>query len=382
MQLLSEIAVYGHPRNAVIELLQGDLSNLPKEHAADILIMSAFPGDYTGLRGSLILALQQRGLDVKAMAENKETDLRSQLNCWLSKALPEADEQKFNFKRILCFEPGEKIKQPEEVVGDIFRCINTFAFDEDKNDLIMPIIATGYQKMPLQKILPALLQAAYFWLQNGLPIRSLKLVVHRTEQADEALPLFNAFKNEAKQQAIRKAELPEKEEDAFDKADETFLSQSEETDADMDYIPAEDTGPAPVKDGFDYFLSYAHVHAKEVQHFVDELKARNNRLQIFYDKDSIPPGGLWIQQISAAIQKSAKVLVFLSPDYDKSPVCWDEFQCAKLMEYNQKKSIIQTIYLFSHKETAMPLIMGIYSYIDCREGDNKKIDDCVSRLLQ
>jgi len=138
----------------------------------------------------------------------------------------------------------------------------------------------------------------------------------------------------------------------------------------------------PARKGYNYFLSYAHVHSKEVQLFVDELKKRNTNLSIFYDKDSIPPGGLWIQQISAAIQQADKVLIFLSPEYDKSPVCWDEFQCAKLMEYNRKKSIIQTVYLYGHKETEMPLIMGIYSYIDCREGDAEKLQQCVQQLLK
>jgi hypothetical protein len=150
----------------------------------------------------------------------------------------------------------------------------------------------------------------------------------------------------------------------------------------------ENPGPAapPVlpaaKKTYDYFLSYAHAHSKEVQLFVDELKNKNSDLTVFYDKDSIPPGGLWIQQISAAIQQADKVLVFLSPAYDKSPVCWDEFQCAKLMEYNRKKSIIQTVYLYGHQETEMPLIMGIYSYIDCREGNKEKILECVQQLLK
>lgn len=381
MQLLSEITVHNLHGHAVIQLLQGDLSTLPEEHAADILVMSAFPGEYIGLKGSLILALQEQGLYVKDLAADKESDLRKQLNCWLSKPLSESDQKKFNFKRILCFEPGEKIKQPEEVIGDIFRCINTFAFDEDKNDLIMPVIATGYQKISLQKILPALLQAARFWLQNGLPIRSLKLVVYRTEQVKEALPIFEYFADIMQPAKENKAAV-EKDDRSIDEPEETYLPESGGAEEETDVSPVEESAPQPVKEGFDYFLSYAHVHAKDVQYFVDELKNQNNKLQVFYDKDSIPPGGLWIQQISAAIQKADKVLVFLSPDYDMSPVCWDEFQCAKLMEYNRRKSIIQTIYLYGHKETEMPPIMGIYSYIDCREGNAAKMKACIKRLLQ
>lgn len=378
MQLLSQIDIQRPQGNAAIQLLQGDLSFIPAEHAVDILAMSAFPGEYTALEGSLMRALQDRGLQVAAMAQQKEVDLRSQLNCWLSKPLSAADQQKFNFKRILCFEPGEKIKEPEEAVGDIFRCINSFAFDEDKNEIAMPIIATGYQKIPMQKILPALLQAAYFWLQNGLPVRSFKLVVYRQRQADEALPIFETFKNNMQDSTAEQSAGSDEEESQT--AEEPMADEADIERA-MDDSPAGITEPAAVKNGYDYFLSYAHVHSKDVQYFVDEMRSKKKDLNIFYDKDSIPPGGLWIQQISTAIQKADKVLVFLSPDYDRSPVCWDEFQCAKLMEYNLKKSVIQTIYLYGHKETAMPLIMGIYSYIDCREGSTEKIGACIQQLL-
>lgn len=379
MQLLSQINIQRTQGNTVIQLLQGDLSAIPAEHAVDILAMSAFPGTYIALKGSLIDALDEQGLTMEVLAQEKEVDLRKQLDCWLSKPLSAADQQKFNFKRILCFEPGEKIKKPEEVVGDIFRCINTFAFDEDKNDLAMPIIATGYQKIPIQKILPALLKAACFWLQNGLPVKSLKLVVYRDEQAKEALPIFETFKN-----AMQEAAAPQRGGSAGTKDEEAeqIMPQDIDIEKAKDDSPVNIPEAAPAKVGYDYFLSYAHVHSKNVQYFVDELKTKNKALNIFYDKDSIPPGGLWIQQISAAIQKADKVLIFLSPDYDKSPVCWDEFQCAKLMEYNRKKSIIQTIYLYGHKETEMPLIMGIYSYIDCREGSDEKINTCIEQLLK
>ena len=384
MQLLSQINIQRSQGNTVIQLLHGDLSAIPPEHATDILAMSAFPGTYIALEGSLIDALDDKGLSVEAMAKDKEVDLRSQLNCWLSKALSTSDQQKFNFKRLLCFEPGEKIKEPEEVVGDIFRCINTFAFDEDKNEVAMPIIATGYQKIALQKILPALLQAAYFWLQNGLPIKSLKLVVYRKEQAREALLLFNTFKK-----GLQFKNTPQYKPANGSGSSKKSGASPIHLNNISSYIapkPAnrskEKTTAGTLKDGYDYFLSYAHTHSTQVQYFVDELKAKNTGLNIFYDKDSIPPGGLWIQQISSAIQKADKVLIFLSPDYDKSPVCWDEFQCAKLMEYNRKKSIIQTIYLYGHQETEMPLIMGIYSYIDCREGSNEKINDCIGKLLK
>jgi len=379
MKLLSQINIERLQDSAVIQLLQGDLSAIPTEHATDLLVMSAFPGDYLALKGSLIYALNKKGLSVEALARDKEIDLRNQLDCWLSKPLSAADQQKFNFKKILCFEPGEKIKEPQEVVSDIFRCINTFAFDEENNEIAMPIIGTGYQQVPINKMLPAVLQACNFWLKNGLPICSIKLVVHNSEKAKMAVQLFNEFKKNLSQ-AQDKTETP-----VPSKASSPLSQSSEERTKKLNRaLKKADIKPKnpPVKKGYDYFLSYAHVHSKEVQLFVDKLKKRNSNLSVFYDKDSIPPGGLWIQQISAAIQQADKVLIFLSPDYDKSPVCWDEFQCAKLMEYNKKKNIIQTVYLYGHKETEMPVIMGIYSYIDCREGSSKKLEQCVQQLLK
>ncbi len=383
MKLLDELNVLRNSGDAAVQLLQGDLSELPPEHASDILAMSAFPNNYIALKGSLIYQLNEKGLSVGALALDKAVDLRRQLNCWLSKPLSLADQKKFNVKQILCFEPGEKIKEPEEVVGDIFRCINTFAFNDEHNVIVMPIIATGYQQVPIEKILPALLAAAFFWLKNGLPLTCIKLVVHSDEQAAKAISLFKAFTKkmystgaaESGAVADRKSHVPSAPPMIDIPAPSPIINEETAGAVAAPVVPE-------VKKGYNYFLSYAHVHAKEIQLFVDELNVENKTLSVFYDKDSIPSGGLWIQQISSAIQQAEKVLVFLSPDYDRSPVCWDEFQCAKLMEYNRKKSVIQTIYLYGYKETEMPPIMGIYSYIDCREGNAEKLRDCVKRLLK
>jgi len=59
-------------------------------------------------------------------------------------------------------------------------------------------------------------------------------------------------------------------------------------------------------------------------------------------------------------------------------VCWDEFQCAKLKEYNDRKPVIKTIRLFS--DSNLPPIMGIHSYIDCAEGDLRKLRRAASLL--
>jgi TIR domain. len=402
MKLLSEIVIHRKNDDATIHLLYGDLTAIPSEYAADILIISAYPKSYIPSRKTLMAALYNKGIFVGEMAKDKEVDLIGQLGCWLSKPLSEELQKVFNFKRILCFEPGIAALEDKTVVGNIFRCINTFVFDKQNNVIAMPVVASGNQKVPLGKMLPAILEAAIFWIENGLPLKSIKLVLYYYEQVEEALPIFNIIKHNYELNNSKKDEVdgyPYAVKSSEQHIDPEFLNAREiiSMETDVLYPPLEEragspphpdtdfvtsTTQTPEEEGkFDYFISYAHIHSDLISSFVQNMKLKNDKLRIFYDRDSIPPGGLWIKQISDTIQKASRVLVFLSPDYDNSPVCWDEFQCAKLMEYNKRTSIIQTIYLYNYR-TEIPPIMGIYSYLDCREGDIEKLKACIPKIIR
>src|SRR5450432_2983493 len=191
MQLLNQIIIKRQQKeDAVIQLLQGDLTAIPKEHAADILIISAYPGSYVPVPKTLIASLYEKGINVEEMAKNKAIDLRDQLGCWLSQPLNEVQQEKFNFKKILCFEPWLQTNEQVSVVGNIFRCINTFAFNEQNNVIAMPVLSSGKQKVPVEKMLPAMLDAGIFWIEGGLPLNCIKLVLHSDEQAEAGLPVF------------------------------------------------------------------------------------------------------------------------------------------------------------------------------------------------
>jgi hypothetical protein len=389
MKLLSQIIIHRKKDDVSIQLLQGDLAAIPREHATDIVVISAFPGNYEPYRNTLIGALFDKGVNVGEMAKNKDVNLVSQLGCWLSKPLSNEQQKLFNFQRILCFEPGNVALENETVVSNIFRCINTFAFDEQYNVLAMPVVASGNQKIPLDKMLPATLEAAIFWLEGGLPLKSIKLVLYRDDQVKASLADFNRIKHdyESDRSKADEVDIFEKKRSSKQEKASRSIAGAVSGPATYEVLSSEDTliigKPVPISEeesGYDYFISYAHTHSDLIKSFVQNMKLKNNKLRIFYDKDSIPPGGLWIKQISDTIQKANKVLVFLSPDYDNSLVCWDEFQCAKLMEYNKRKSIIQTIYLYNYKNE-MPPIMGIYSYLDCREGDTEKLKACITKIL-
>ncbi|MEP7106770.1 MAG: toll/interleukin-1 receptor domain-containing protein [Ferruginibacter sp.] len=400
MQLLSEIKIPRSSGEAVIQLLQGDLTAIPKEHATDILVISAYPGSYVPVNKTLMAALYNKGILVGELAKNKEIDLLEQLGCWLSRPLSEEQQEIFHFEQILCFEPCLHTNQQETIVGNIFRCINTCAFNERINVIAMPVLASGCQKVPLQKMLPAILDAGIFWLDSGLPLNCIKLVLHSDEQVGEAFPIFerareqNELKNSVNEGDMRGLEALRimKESDKSMPQGEETMPMVESTIIDMarEEIKKEHPAPPPAMngiyeeqgesmEGYDYFISYAHTHSSLVNSFVKSILERHRQIKLFYDRSSIPAGGLWIKQISDAIQKAKKVLIFLSPDYNKSMVCWDEFQCAKLIEYNSRKPIIQTIYLYN--DTALPPMMGIYSWIDCREGNVESFKECIDKLI-
>jgi len=408
MKNISQISIQRPGSEARIQLLQGDLTAIPKEYAIDILAISAFPGSYVPIEHTLIGALYNKGIIVEDMAKNKEIDLLDQLSCWLSKPLSQEEQERFNFKRILCFEPKLQSNAPETIVGNIFRCVNMFVFNESHNIIAMPVLASGNQKVPLEKMLSALIDAAVFWLQSGLPLNCIRLVVKDDEQAAKALPVFNWAKQqveikkavtEGKVTAVDALKFLEKNRSSPGTEENLKIVEFEIKEAaqkstatrdvlsDRGPLPAAPAPTAPtvstplqvVDNDFDFFISYAHKHAPLINNFVDELKSKKSSLNIFYDRDSIPPGGLWIKQINDALEKAKKVLIFLSPDYNNSPVCWDEFQVAKLLEYRDKKQIIQTIYLYN--DTALPPFMGIYSYMDCREGDLQKLKDIIDKII-
>lgn len=407
MLLLSEFNIYRESSNATIQLLQGDLTAIPKEHAADILVISAYPGSYgTWDKKTLIAALDRKGIIVAHLAKDKEIDLTEHMNCWLSKPLTRAQQEQFNFKRILCFEPPSG-NGKEKIVANIFRCINSFAFDKQNNVIAMPVLASGNQKVPIEKMLPAILDAAIFWLESGLPLDCIKLVLYNDAQVAAALPIFIRAKQQyelklsAQAGNISAAEAWK----MFELKNQTqppgtatmVIVESEIKELVAKEIPVPPAVPAsPQPSGsedkeaeilaaqsdareYDFFISYSHKQTPEVKYFVEALLQKNPQLNIFYDRTSIPAGGLWIKLISDAIQNSKAVICILSPQYTTSDVCWDEFQCAKAKEYRTKQPVIKTINFYN--DANLPLIMSIYSYIDCTEGDIEKLKNAVNDLM-
>jgi hypothetical protein len=405
MELIDKIQIRRDKKDAVIELLHGDLSSIPKEHKVDLLVVSAFPNSYTPSRGTLFEALYYKGFDMVEWAERKEVDLRYELHCWLSEPLPPELINKLNFSQILCFEPDYYTAPAQEVVGDVFRCINNFVLPDvlketrDKRkqfnikSVAMPMLATGNQQVPTEQMMPALLDAAIFWLKKGLPVDSLKIVIYEASQLKPAAEIFASFNAKVLNEIEPKGadlkinvpftDLPEKigalikneglpyflallEKEADEEEKKVLRKLARKVKQSSRMVDNNNS-----KEVYDFFISYSHEHTKEVQHFVDALQVKHPGAKIFFDRNSIPNGGQWIRMISDAIENSGQFIAILSPYYSKSSVCWDEFQCAKLIEFNTKKAVIKAIRFY--KEKPVPPIIGIYSYSDCMEGDVPKL---------
>ena len=76
----------------------------PGGYLFDVMIVTAFPGDYSPVRTSVIGALHSLGVSVQALSEGSIREFPS-LHCWLSEPLLRDQAQRIGAKRILCFEP-------------------------------------------------------------------------------------------------------------------------------------------------------------------------------------------------------------------------------------------------------------------------------------
>lgn len=430
MQVIDRLSVTrlrGPEAAAAIELLQGDLSAIPPEHAVDALVVSAFPDSYAPYPGTLFEDLLAHGLDMTEVARRKAEDQRSRLGCWISERLPPDVMRAFNFTRVMCFEPrypaflensGFDGSSVEETVGFVFRCLNYFVIPEategryagrfEVSRVAMPLLATGNQRVPVEEMLPRLLDAAIFWLEEGLPIDRLKIVCFSPAETVVAARIFSRVAAARRPGTIgptpsSESTRPDWEADMAGaiasqvietctqrlrqelirvaRADELPTVRDLFERLDQGATPAAVSAPAPAALGsrYDVFVSYAHKQDHEVLAFVRELQRHHPALRIFYDRRAIPAGGQWIKMISDAIHHAGAFIAVLSPDYSASPVCWDEFQCAKLKEYSVRRPVIKTVRIYS--EVELPPIMGIYSYVDCAEGNLAKLRACAATLL-
>ncbi len=309
-----------------------------EDEAFDVLVVSAFPNDYTPTHGSLIGALDGKGLSVASLASEKEVDLREAYSCWLSRVFTPHDPG-LRFHRILCFEPLRR-GEPPQVVGDIFRALTPILAERPEiNTVAMPLVAAGDQGYGVEEMLSPLLDAAVRWLERGLPLDRIKIVVHSDADAEQARELFSRQKG------------------AY--ASEPPSTQATSTD-------------------YDVFISYSRANTSECDALVRFLRESRPGIRIFLDRNELEIGSAWQQKMFESLDRCRKVAALLSPEYVISKVCQEEFNIAWYRARKTNGEIIFPIYLYS---AALPSYMEYRGFFDCREGDEPKIAEASAGLL-
>lgn len=333
MKLLDSLTIKDSSDAHVIELCHGDLTEMPPDEAVDVLVVSAFPDDYTPTPRSLIGSLYKKGISLADLAKDKEVDLRQNYSCWLSKEI-RRDAPGIQFNRILCFEPATR-GTPPEVVTDIFQSLMCFLdTDIPISKVAMPLIASGDQNVPLVDMLDPLFDAAVHWMELGLPIQCLKIVQHSELKAAEMKGVFSILKKKHQMNGKGKR--------------------------------------------YDVFISYCHVNKEAADFLAKELRTRRPDLRIFLDRNVLNPGIAWQQTIYDAIDDCRIVVAVYSPQFLASKMCREEYNIARLRDRDSNRDILLPLYLHTGN---LPPHMRVVQYIDCREGDKNKLRGACQKIL-
>ena len=335
MKLISKIDVRGGDEVRRIGLYHGDLTKQSPEHAVDILIVSAFPDDYTPTHGSLIGALDQGGLSISALSMNKAFDLRSTSGFWLSQPL-RGQNGSLNIGRVLCFEPSI-IGTPPDTVGELFRGLFPFLKDDHDAIIAMPLVAVGDQGWPPSAIVPPLLEAAVKWFGRGLPVRELKIVERSLERLEPLKREFDCFADK-------------------------FLGFVGDSPIDL----------SDDKKDYDVFVSYSSRDQVAADKFGHALRVQRPEIKIFDFRNSIAKGVSYQQVIDKAIESCRRIVAILSPDYFESPECVEEIMMSRLRNKRADGGVLLPIY-WRDLGGDLSLWLQILNYSDCREADEARI---------
>jgi hypothetical protein len=373
MKLIDVLEVRHASGPKKIELFAGDLTRIPKAHAVDVLVVSAFPGDYEPTPTSLIGALDRKGVSVARLAEKPEADLTRDFSCWLSRPIRRTGKG-LNFKRILCFEPQRK-GHPPEVVGDIFQALAPFAFAKPHiKSVAMPIVAAGDQGHPIAEILPPLLDAAFHWLRQGFPIKTIKLVVHDQGSLQETKVIF--AREAAKMRKLEQRRTGRPENVAMSpraRPDSTrFIVNS------IDLAPVALPASAKAAHDYDYdvFISYSRQNEAAAQHLYQCLARA--KLRVFIDRMEIVIGAAWQQKIFDALDSCNITAVLYSPAFLESKMCKEEFNIAWMRRRESERELLFPLLI---EDTNLPTYMKLLNYLDCRISDKPKIEAAAARLV-
>jgi len=180
----------------VIGLLHGDLTNLKAAEAVDFLVISALPGDYAPTPGSMIGALNTKGVSIANMATDKAADYEPEIPCWISQPVT-SPQSGIAFKQVLVFEPSNPAQNAASLLASIFTAITRFVGDNTlKTTVAMPMLSTGSGGADPSAILTAAFNDAKSTMNTDFNLYGLKIVVFEASRVAPMKTLFDQLKTQ------------------------------------------------------------------------------------------------------------------------------------------------------------------------------------------
>ncbi|XP_061168895.1 uncharacterized protein LOC133178163 [Saccostrea echinata] len=325
----------------VIELCYGDITELPVEEKVDIVMVSAFIGDYSPVHRTLIGALHHNlGISVRLLSREKDMDLRVHYSCWLSKPLPPG----LPFGRVLCFEKtrGTDNDSLTRQIRDMFKVLVP-VLKNQSTTIITPLLATGCQNSDKKIVLQATVQGAISWIQAGLPLKKLKIVVFGDQDSD-----LNKCFSSLKEKHLK-----------TDKQKKNILS-------------------------YDIFLVYQPSDMSIVKTLSKNLSNRKKGLTIYSNASKFNEKEVWQQGIFDLMMGSKRIVPVLTCSFVQSGECLEMFNMAICCTRRRGKDFLVPLYFETIQ--IIPVSISLVQFLDCRvrkEGETaeEKMEMACIRLM-
>ena len=207
----------------------------------------------------------------------------------------------------------------------------------------MPLIGTGDQGFKTELMADTILRTSIAWIERGLQVRVLKIVVRTDQAANIAKIAFAEFRRsyETRQASLQNS-LP----------------------------VGQDPGPDS-HEKYDLFLSYCRKDSEAADFIVKKINSTCPGARIFYDQETLQAGASWLVQVADSLDTSRHVVALYTPEYWASAPCKDEFAAALARQNDTGRRILFPIYI---RTAAIPYLFRNLQYVDCRENDTNKLE--------
>ena len=337
LKQINYINVHRKDYTGRIDLLQGAVEGLAPEDETDLLIVYLKKkGEYKANQDSALAALNRAGCSLQQLEKDTkpQPSYRRHYHCWLSRPLPKPRPPGLEYKRLLVYEdPGEELTRDDNIVLDIMKCISTVIGGDVQIQSVMIPLSGALLSPKLRKhFVKAIVEVAYSWLQMGLPVREVKILLPNTDITKDV-------------EAFQKTKMK--------------LTQTKEYQIEHTY-------------NYDVFFSYAQGDKENAAEMMEYLRSKSPSIRIFDAEPrevSVRERGVVNLLCTEAICQSRIFLSLLSDDYFHSVECTEAFSLAYCRDFDSQGNFIIPLFWRSCDLTPLARRLVATEGVDCREGN-------------